>query len=80
MPETRGRPDDPGLSLEDQAEAFARTVLAGHPQGSVRRIVLYLVEVVALLTAVSFGGALGLLFAIIAVVAALLLALTDQLL
>ena len=35
------KPVDPGLATEDQREMFARSVIAGHPQGAVRRIVLY---------------------------------------
>lgn len=41
---------DPGLSLSDQAEVFAREVIAGHPQGAVRRIVLYVAAFAAVVS------------------------------
>lgn len=68
MPETYGLPE-PEPSLEEQAEPFLREAISGHPQGAVRRILLY-VAVFALV--VSPVPAL-------AVVPLTLLALTDQL-
>lgn len=53
-------------------EAAARTGIAGHPSGAVRRIVLYAVTLVGLLVGGTAGVAVG-------AVALLLLLATDSL-
>lgn len=59
------------------AERGARSVIAGHPQGAVRRIVLYLVAVTGLALASTVGlETLGLFVGLIAL---MLLAATDRL-
>lgn len=78
MPETRGQPEDE--TVADRVMPVVRSVLAGHEQGAIRRIILYVVAVTGVIAAVGVGGGLGLLLAIVAVIATLLLALTDQLL
>ena len=59
----------------DKAEAAARNVIAGHPQGAVRRIVLYTV------IGVSFAACLlgATPFALVGLAATVLLSSTDQL-
>lgn len=66
---TNAMPEDPGLSREDQAEMFARSVVSGHPQGAVRRIVLYMLALVLIVSPIPQA----------AVVPLGLLAMTDQL-
>jgi hypothetical protein len=60
-------------------ERVVRDVIAGHPEGAVRRIVLYLVLGVAALGGIALDGIVGLVFGGIALIALLLLAMTDQL-
>jgi hypothetical protein len=74
MVTTVGESTDPGMSREDQAEAFARNAIAGHPQGAVRRIVLWVVMFGSM-----GGGILHAEFLLIAIVAGILLAMTDDL-
>lgn len=68
MPETWGMPE-PEQSLEERAEPILREAITGHPQGAVRRILLW---VAAFALVVSP-------FPVLAVVPMALLALTDQL-
>lgn len=65
---------DPGLTREDQAEMFARTVIAGHPQGAMRRIILYFVAFVSLTIGFVVPAALA-----VTAGALTLLVATDQL-
>jgi len=70
--------NDTGKNEEDEARqvpSFVRTAVAGHPQGAMRRIILYTVVFVAL--GVSPAGLVG--GAVIGIAALTLLALTDQL-
>ena len=64
-----------GLSIEDQAEMYARSVIAGHPQGSVRRILLYVVAGTCAVGALLFAPLI-----VPAIGAGVLLLATDQLL
>ena len=64
------RPEEP--TKEARAKTAARILIAGHEQGVVRRIVLYLVVAVALITAPALVAGVGL-------AALILLATTDQL-
>ena len=64
-----------GLSIEDQAEMYARSVIAGHPQGSVRRILLY-----AAAGSFAVGALLFAPLIVPAIIAGVLLLATDQLL
>lgn len=78
MPETRGIPE-PEQTVAERAVPVLRNVIAGHPQGAVRRIVLYVIGAASIVASASVGGGLGLILAVVAVIAVLLLALTDQL-
>lgn len=66
-------------SAHEEAEEFIRTVVAGHPQGALRRIVLYLLLGAFMMIGVYVDGGLGILSAIFGLTALLLLAMTDQL-
>lgn len=61
-------------------EEFARTVIAGHPQGAVRRIILY-VLIGGLIVAgmADIGTLAGVVMGSIAIMLLFLLAMTDQL-
>lgn len=68
MGETYGQPEvEP--TVAEQAEPFLRNAIAGHPQGAVRRIVLYVAAGVLMVSPLP----------LLAIVPLLLLALTDQL-
>jgi len=60
--------EEPVVTPAEQAEDVARIILAGHPQGAVRRIVLYLITFTLVLT-----------YPQAAIIPLLLLALTDEL-
>lgn len=75
MPETRGLPE-PEPTTQERVTNILTQAIAG--QGIVRRIVLYVVAGSAAILSAAFGGGIGLLFAVITVVALLLLALTDK--
>jgi len=79
---TNAEQADPGLPIEEQAEMFARNVIAGHPQGSVRRIILYsaLAGNLMGLAILTNGHPLGIAMGVIGAVAFVLLLATDQLL
>jgi hypothetical protein len=79
MPETYGLPEEDKTPVE-RAEPIIRSAIAGHPQGAIRRIILYVLVASAVLLSASLDGLAAIIFAIVAVVALLLLALTDQLL
>ena len=64
--------DGPGLES-------LRSALAGHPQGAIRRIVLYLITTVALAVILVWPDTARGVATIIAMSAVLLLAITDQL-
>jgi hypothetical protein len=72
---TNAEQADPGLPIEEQAEMFARSVIAGHPQGSVRRILLYIVAGTCAVGALLFAPLI-----VPAIAAGVLLLATDQLL
>ena len=61
-----------------RVESGLREVIAGHPQGAVRRIVLYDVLGVALIVTLAIPPITG-LAVIVAVIAWAMLATTDQL-
>ena len=69
--------DDPTLNGEiDEGNYWQlREIVAGHPQGAIRRIILYVIVAVALLA----DGTVGILAGGIGLVALLLLAMSDQL-
>lgn len=69
-------PEDP--TRTERAIEAARVLIAGHPQGAIRRIMLYAIVIPAVLVA-STGGTVGLAAAIVANACVTLLALTDQL-
>jgi len=62
-----------------EAEEFIRSVVAGHPQGAVRRIILYIVLGLCIVIGLVTDGIFGLLSGGFAIVALLLLAMSDQL-
>lgn len=68
MGETYGLPE-PEPTVSERAEPVLRSAIAGHPQGAVRRIVLYVVAGALVVSPVP----------VLAIVPLLLLALTDQL-
>ena len=70
---TTAERSDPLPSPAQRGEAALRVAIAGHAQGAVRRIVLYIVVALAL------AFALPVWVGIVGVVALLLLAFTDQL-
>ena len=63
----------------DEVEAAARVIIAGHPQGAVRRIVLYIVLALCVFIGIVADGPVGLVSGGFALVALLLLSMTDQL-
>jgi hypothetical protein len=74
VPTTRNMPE-PKPTRSERYEELARVVIAGHPQGSIRRIALYL----CLFTAIGACAVTPLAVIPASVFAALLVA-TDQLL
>lgn len=72
--ETEERDDEQGMRLE-QIEAGMRSLIAGHPQGAVRRIILYC----AAMLLVGLAPAFGTVVAVPALVVIMLLATTDVL-
>lgn len=68
MGETYGLPEDEP-TVQEKAEPIVRSLIAGHPEGAVRRIVLYVVAGALVLSPLP-----GL-----AIIPLLLLAMTDQL-
>lgn len=75
---TNAEPVEEAQPHERLVEA-TRLIIAGHPQGSTRRIILYSVLGVSALAGIALHGVVGLVFGGIALVALLLLAMTDQL-
>ena len=63
-----------------KAEHTVRSAIAGHPQGGVRRIVLYLIAYAAVLVAYAAPDLLAFIGLTWALLAFTLLATTDQLL
>jgi hypothetical protein len=70
---------EPEPSGAERVETGIRTVLAGHPRGAIRRIVLYLVVVIFSIAGIGIGGTLGLILGAISIGALTILAATDQL-
>ena len=70
-----------GGLLPDKAERAMRSAIAGHPQGAIRRIVLYVTTCIAILVAVLVQAPIAVSVAALSVAfaALLLLAVTDQL-
>jgi hypothetical protein len=62
----------------ERAEAGLRYVIAGHPAGAIRRILLYLVAAVALFM-LGASTPLGIIGGGLGLIALLLLAMSDQL-
>lgn len=77
---TTAEGEDPGLSLADQAEMFAREVIAGHPQGAVRRILMWSgIAAAILVLAVGVGGVVGAVLGVVGMLLVMLMAQTDSL-
>lgn len=70
-------PKDEEPTQADKVESVAREIIAGHPQGSVRRIALYVVAFIAF--ALAAYTPLGTLAFIVGAAAVILLSSTDQL-
>lgn len=64
---------------EEWAESLARTVIAGHPQGAVRRITLYVILAALTVLGIGIDGVVGLGLGALALVVLMLLAMTDSL-
>jgi hypothetical protein len=77
MPETYGLPE-PEPSKAEQAEPIIRNIISGHPQGAIRRTVLYLVLGITGLIATMVDGWIGLSAGAFALTAFLLLAMSDN--
>lgn len=67
------------VDVHQHASEVARTVIAGHPQGSVRRIVLYVTTAVFAVGGYAVGGLAGLALGSVALIALLLLGFSDDL-
>jgi hypothetical protein len=79
LPEDEPQPTEAEVR-RDKLEAAARMVIAGHPQGAVRRIILYVVLVSCIGLLYALGGVPAAAGALVgSLIAALLLALTDNL-
>lgn len=72
---TTPEPEKPEPTREERLEGVGRNLIAGHPRGAVRRIVLYAIVYAAI---GALGGTMW-FFSVIGMVALTLLALTDQL-
>lgn len=68
-------------TTRDRAEGLVRSAIAGHPQGAVRRIILYVILGVALVAEFMLGGVPAVAGALCGagVATLILLAMTDQL-
>jgi hypothetical protein len=68
-------------TTKDKAEGAVRSAIAGHPQGAVRRILLYVAVVIAFLALVLFptSDLVAAMASVVGVASVLLLAVTDQL-
>lgn len=58
MATTRGEPE-PEVRATERIEALTRSIIAGHEQGAVRRIALYLVLSVGIILSVSGWAEVG---------------------
>lgn len=59
---------------EEKAEGIARSVIAGHPQGAVRRIILYVIVGASMVVGIEWQAA------VVGIIALMLLLATDSLL
>ncbi|HET7070126.1 MAG TPA: hypothetical protein VFI40_04835 [Nocardioides sp.] len=75
VPEPQPEEETPVEVFIHRAETVARLLIAGHEYGAVRRIVLYCIA----MAGTGFAVAFGTLSAVIALVALMLLATTDDL-
>lgn len=66
--------DPDATTPQEDAARIARSLIAGHPEGAVRRIVLYWLALVSLVVAIFLPPVL-----VVTASALVLLALTDQL-
>lgn len=71
-------PMDP-VDEPTQTNKAVRNLIAGSPNGAVRRIALYVVAGLSLTTLIAFAGLAGIIIGGIGIIALLLLAMTDQL-
>ena len=67
-------------TTKDKAEATLRSAIAGHPQGGVRRIILYLCAYLAILVTFAAPQPISLVGMAWALMSLTLLATTDQIL
>lgn len=87
MPDVSLPPDDPTTSqrigakvdmLIEQGHALYATALTGTPTGRTRRKTLYTLAMVGTVIGLALDGAVGIIAGLVALIAMLLLAMTDD--
>ena len=73
--------DDPTLNgeIDDNNHERLREIVAGHPQGAIRRIILYSVVGAAMVASIGIDGVAGIIIGTIGMISLMLLAMSDQL-